>query len=177
MTPLDWTYAVRDVPIDGLAIERTVTSDEAMSLAQELEIVSVESLTAKCHLTPRAGGRLSLKGTIFARLTQECVVTLDPISVAVSLPVDVVFTPQAGITAGIEMPMDGSLEDLDAPDEEPIENGTVNVGRIVFEELLSGLDPYPRSPNANFDWADEKAGAADKNPFATLARLKKADIE
>jgi hypothetical protein len=42
----------------------------------------------------------------------------------------------------------------------------------VVEELMSGLDPYPRREDASFDWTDEKAAAAATNPFAALSRLK-----
>jgi len=170
MTPLDWTHAVRDVPSDGVAIERTATPEESARLAEALDIVSLEKLVAKYRLTPRSGRRLALTGSIEARVTQECVVTLEPLTSALSLPLDVVFVPR---TDGAEI-TGGSLEDLDAPDEEPIDNGVVDVGRIVVEELLSGLDPYPRSPDAHFDWTDAQGDAADDNPFAALARLRKA---
>jgi uncharacterized metal-binding protein YceD (DUF177 family) len=168
MTPLDWIHAVRDVPSEGLAVARTVTGDEAARLAKDLDIVSVDALTVTYRLTPRSGGRLALSGSIAGRITQTCVVTLEPVAGALSLPLDVVFTPQAGSD---DPAVDGSLDDLDGPDEEPIENGSVDIGRIVLEELLSGLDPYPRSAGAAFDWTDDKT-RADANPFAALSRLK-----
>lgn len=170
MTPLDWTHAIRDIPGEGLAVERTATPDEADRLARALEIVSVDKLLARYRLVPRPGGRLRLTGTIEAEVTQECVVTLDPVASKVSLPLDVVFTPEA---ESAETTAESALEDLDKPDEEPIENGVVDVGRIVLEEMMSGLDPYPRRPDASFDWTDASADAVAGKPFAALARLRK----
>lgn len=173
MTPLEWIHAVRDVPSEGLPVERPVTEEEARRLAEALEIVSVDKLVARYKLVPRPGGRLALTGTINAKVTQACVVTLEPVSSALSLPLDVVFTskaPDGDLAAG-----EGSLDDLDTPDEEPIENGTVDVGRIVLEELMSGIDPYPRSPDANFDWAEDTNASRADHPFAALARLRKPE--
>jgi hypothetical protein len=50
----------------------------------------------------------------------------------------------------------------------------IDVGRLVTEELLSGLDPYPRRADAQFEWSDEKGEAASAHPFAALAKLKKS---
>jgi uncharacterized metal-binding protein YceD (DUF177 family) len=170
MTALEWTHAARDVPADGLAISRQATSEEARALAETLEIPAVDSLDVTYRLAPIAGGRFSLKGRLEARITQECVVTLEPVLSAVSLPLDVVFSPEASVPGN---DLEGSLEDLEQPDEEPIEHGVIDVGRVVTEEILSGLDPYPRREDARFDWSDEKGEGASVHPFAALARLKK----
>ena len=34
-------------------------------------------------------------------------------------------------------------------------DGIIPVGRIVFETISAGLDPYPRKPGAEFTWADK----------------------
>lgn len=170
MTPLDWTHAVRDIPSEGLTVERIATTDEAARLAEALGVVSVDTLRARYKLVLHAGGRLALTGTIEAHVTQECVVTLDPVESTVSLPLDVVFTPEA---IGADTISEATLEDLESPAEEPIENGIVDVGRIAVEELMSGIDPYPRRPDASFDWTDEKGEVASDKPFAALARLRK----
>jgi hypothetical protein len=59
------------------------------------------------------------------------------------------------------------------PDEEPMENGAIDVGRVVFEELMSGIDPYPRRPDAHFDWSGDGIEETRDNPFAALSRLRK----
>jgi uncharacterized metal-binding protein YceD (DUF177 family) len=170
MTPLDWTHAVRDIPADGLAVERTASPEEAARLAGVLEILSVDKLVVQYRLTARAGGRVALTGTITAHVTQDCVVTLDPVASTLSLPLDAAYTPRARAAGNAA---EGTLEDLEKPEEEPIENGTVDVGRVILEELMSGIDPYPRRSDANFDWSGEGAEEIRDNPFAALSRLRK----
>lgn len=171
MTELSWKHAVRDVPQDGLLVDRTATTDEATSLAAELKVLAIEALRVRYRLAPASGDRLTLTGSIEARLTQECVVTLEPVASTVSVPLDVVFSPEPTVPPEAE----GTLEDLEQPFEEPIEGGLVDVGRIVTEELLSNLDPYPRSAGASFDWKDETNAAAGSRPFAALAKLQGPD--
>jgi uncharacterized metal-binding protein YceD (DUF177 family) len=171
MSVLDWTHAVRDVPAAGLGVERNASVDERRRLAEELAIVSVDALVAKYRITPLSKGRLGVTGRVETRVTQECVVTLDPVTSSVSVPLDVIFTPESHVP---EPEIEGSLEDLESPDEESIENGVVDMGRIIVEELVSGLDPYPRREGASLDWTDEKKAAAEANPFAALARLKRS---
>lgn len=171
MKALDWTHAVRDVPADGLAVTRHATKDEVRAMALALEIPAVEALDAVYRLAPLAGGRFSLKGNLSARVTQECVVSLEPILSQVSVPLDVIFSPELSAPAS---DLEGSLEDLERPDEEPIEHGVVDIGRVVMEELLSGLNPYPRLEGAQFEWSDDKDEGAADHPFAALARLKKS---
>jgi uncharacterized metal-binding protein YceD (DUF177 family) len=170
MTPLDWTHVVRDIPGDGLPVERAASPEEMARLAEALDILSVDKLVVRYRLTLRAGGRIALTGSIAGHVTQECVVTLDPVTATLSLPLDVVYTPQVSHT---ESAAEGTLEDLEKPEEEPIENGKIDVGRVVLEELMSGIDPYPRRPDANFDWPSDAAEAAGNNPFAALERLRK----
>ena len=171
MTALEWTHAVRDVPADGLAVERRATEAERERLARELAIPSVDDLTVSYRLSPRTGGRLALEGRLAATVTQECVVTLEPVGGTLTVPLDVVFSPDP-IAPGAEI--EGSLEDLDKPDEEPIVHGAIDVGRIVEEEILASLDPYPRRADASFEWTDEKGEAAGEHPFAVLGKLKKS---
>ena len=63
---------------------------------------------------------------------------------------------------------------IDEPDVEPIVNGVVDLGRIVYEELASRLDPYPRLEGVSLDRTDAGAPVAADHPFARLAGLKPA---
>ncbi|MGE0699072.1 MAG: DUF177 domain-containing protein [Hyphomicrobiaceae bacterium] len=173
MTALHWTHAVRDVPAAGLPVDRIATAEERQQLAGVLDVLSVDALSVAYRLRPAAGGRLSLAGRIAARITQACVVTLDPVATELALDLDVVFVPGDGGARDARGPseLEVSHEDLEAPDEEPIDNGVVDIGRVIVEELMSGLDPYPRKPGVSFDWKDDKAAAAATHPFAALARL------
>ncbi|MDX2157965.1 MAG: DUF177 domain-containing protein [Hyphomicrobiaceae bacterium] len=171
MAELDWTVAVRDVPAGGVTIERIATSDERAGLAAALEILGIESLTLKARLRPRAGGRFMLEADLQADVTQACVVTLDPVATRVEGRLEIDFRPADTIEEQAEEELTGSA--LDEPDVEPIENGVIDLGRIVYEELASRLDPYPRAPGAELERTEAGPGADAAHPFARLAVLKR----
>ena len=71
----------------------------------------------------------------------------------------------------------GGEVDLDEElDPEPIVAGQIDVGRVVFECLAAGIDPFPRKPDAALDWRSSAPadGGASKpeSPFAVLANIK-----
>lgn len=183
MSLLDWHVAVTDIPREGLTAERAASPAECAALASHLSIAAIEALAFRYRVVARAGGRYEVTGRIAASVTQECVVSLEPVAAQLSLPVQVEFVPSPpeqarsrGAAADEEEDDEGEDVDFAAPDVEIIENGRLDLGRIVMEEVASGLDPYPRKPEAAFSWSDERAAAAI-SPFAKLSALKKESGE
>jgi hypothetical protein len=63
---------------------------------------------------------------------------------------------------------------LDWP--EPIEDGTIELGKVLYETLATSLDPYPKKAGASFEWSEGPGGKAEAHgsgPFAALERLKR----
>lgn len=174
MTGLEWTHAIRDVPAAGLAVTRTATTEEAGRVAEMLEILGVEALVATYRIKPVAGGRQRLAGEIKARVVQACVVSLEPVVAEISCPFEVILAPAETLAVRAAAAGDDEAEqdEIDTPLVEPIVNGEVDIGRIVYEELASQLDPYPRRPEASFEWTDGRVTTADVHPFAKLAQLR-----
>ena len=116
-------------------------------------------------------GQYRLAGKVAARLTQSCVVTLDPLSQRAEGTFDVEFWPAAELPQGGEE----EVEALSAAEIEPIEHGRIDVGRIVYETLSAAIDPYPRKAGAEF--APDVGGrpAGESGPFAALKKLKDLD--
>jgi hypothetical protein len=54
--------------------------------------------------------------------------------------------------------------------------GQIDVGRVVFECLAAGVDPFPRKPDATLDRRSSQPadGGTSKpeSPFAVLANIK-----
>jgi hypothetical protein len=102
-------------------------------------------------------------------VTQNCVVTLDPVESEIDEAVDLVFAPPA--VAAVE---DGAaIHEVDAEDPpEALRDGTVDLGALATEFLILGIDPYPRKPGAVFE-APAQADDPVSHPFAALAALKK----
>lgn len=171
MMPLEnWRHRLNEIPASGLRTVREATQEERAQLAAQLPLVSCETLSVEYQIKPAGRDRYALTGRLAAEITQSCVVTLDPVPAKLDEPLDCKFVPPAMMPDSQEE----EQEVLTIEDFEPIENGWIDVGRIVFEVVASGLDPYPRRGDAEWeadlgdDGADRKAG-----PFAALAELKK----
>lgn len=169
-TILDWTHETRAIPEAGLSITHEATESERAAVAAALDLVACTRLVARYDITPAAADRFLLKGTVDVAVTQTCVVTLENLERRYSAPLDLEYWPAEALTEDA----DDTIDPLGA-DREPIEDGRIDVGRIVYEELVSAIDPYPRSEGAAVEWEDRQ-GAERTHPFAQLAKLKgKAD--
>jgi uncharacterized metal-binding protein YceD (DUF177 family) len=168
MTPLEWSLAAAEVPASPREFKREATPAELAAVAKALGLLGCARLTANYRLRPLGGGRYKLTGQCEADVTQACIVSLEPVPASVTLPIDVEFAPD-GVAP---LPDTDEVEVLTLPDVEPIEQGQLHVGRVVYEVLAAGLDPYPRKEGAAFAWEDPKAESSTVHPFAVLAKLK-----
>ena len=156
---------------DGERIALIAGDAERAQIAGRLGLESLERLEANAILT-RAGERVRAKGRLRAALSQQCVVTGDPVAAHADEPFDIMFVPQ---------PAPG------APDEE-VELGekdcdivfhdgsAIDLGDAIADTLALALDPYPRSAGA--ETALKEAGVlseGEAGPFAALAQLKRGD--
>ena len=165
-----------DEIVDGANKEIATTAAERAAIKDLLDLQALKSLTFAYRLSRGAGGRLALSGRLKAELTQTCVITLEPVESALDVPVDVEFWPAsliARLDSAGEEPADHGR--LDWP--EPIEDGRIVLGPLIYETLATALDPYPRREGASFQWSQgsalEQAEAGQSGPFAALAKLKR----
>jgi uncharacterized metal-binding protein YceD (DUF177 family) len=165
--PLDWSIDVTEVPERGLKGSRKATEAERVALASVLDLVSCEVLEVTYSITPLAAG-YRLEGGIDAAVQQACVITLEPVAGRVAESFSVDFSRE-GAGAAEER---GDIEILSGADVEPLRNDQIELGRIVYEALSAGLDPYPRKEGAEFEWSDAKQADRESNPFAVLQKLK-----
>lgn len=168
---LNWSYRTAEIPETGLRQTRAATEAERALAAAALDVVSCEQIEAEFTLRAIGKGHHRLAGKVAARLTQSCVVTLDPISQKAEGNFDVEYWPSAELPQGGEE----EVEALSAAEIEPIEHGRIDVGRIVYETLSAAIDPYPRKAGAEF--APDVGGrpAGESGPFAALKKLKDLD--
>ncbi len=167
-----WTVAVTDVPDGGLRIARSATEAERTELAAAFDILACASLDCDLRIRAVRQGRYRVTGTIKAAVTQACVVSLEPIETEVAEAIDVEFWPADQITAPEKTDDEGEFFDPNAQDAaEPIENGKIAYGRLVYECVSAGLPAYPRKADAELVWR-AAPDSADVHPFAALAKLK-----
>lgn len=176
-----WAHTPESIPQGGLKTNRAATAEERVAIAAALDLVALERLVFDYAIKNTGSGVYRATGSLTVDVVQSCVVTLDPVPARIEETVNVEFRPEdpprpprAGKSKD-DSADDGEPLDVDFAsdvDIEPIENGRMDVGRIVFESLAAALDPYPRKGDAAFDWTDSAASAPENNPFAALAKLK-----
>ena len=164
-----WTVpvAVEDIPDTGLHMNLTAPPEIRTAVAALAGLRDLGALAASFDLSRRGAG-IHVIGEVIATVGQICVVTLDLIENEVKEPIDVLFLP------GAEGPTrHGGAAAAEQEGEEPPEpliGGKVDLGALVVEFLLLGIDPYPRKPGAEF--AAPEAGESGNHPFAGLEALK-----
>ncbi len=168
--PEGWHVSVRleDVPDTGLNLVLEADEDARARLAVLAGVQSVAHLGVSAEMTRHDEG-LRAAGHVTARVTQTCIVTLEPIENAVNEPFAVLFIPPdvAGAAPAGRDP--GDVDDT----REPLVDGAADLGAVATEFFLLGIDPYPRKAGAVFSGPGEDR-AAD-SPFASLSRLKGPD--
>jgi hypothetical protein len=164
----DWTHNVTDIPAGGLDRDREATENERAAIADTLKLLKLGRLVTRYRIKSALGGGYRLSGKVTADVEQACVVTLDPVADRIEAAFDVEFRPQVEAADNDE---DASV--LAGPDVDALERGIIPVGRIVFETVSASLNPYPRRPDAEFNWQDPHASAPEKaSPFAALSKLR-----
>ena len=175
--PLSRRFDAATVRDGAKAVRVDATEAERAALAAESGLPGIETLAADLLVARDGAWGLRVTGRVAARVRQTCVVTLEDFASDLDEDVDVRFAPEAEIeaeaAARAARPGGGEDEPEDLPD--PIVGGRIDLGALVGEIMVLGLDPYPRKPGAAFA---ESAPAADDempSPFAVLRTLKDQD--
>ena len=167
---------VDTIPNKGLRIKLAPNSKELTLLMSRFDLLALDHVRAAVQVKPLAGGhKMRVIGSVQADVIQACIVNLSPVSSRIDEEFQVDFAPPTYIEHDIEL----SLEDDDA--YEPIEDGVLDIGEIVAQQLALAIDPYPRSEAADLETVreDTKGKNGPKfetnvkpNPFAVLKNLK-----
>ena len=174
MNELSWTHETTDIPEKGLSVDRSATSDELQKIRSTLDILACDSVVAHYRIRAIAGGGYRMEGSFDAEVAQACVVSLEPVQGRINGRLAVEFRPESAPATNPSN--DDTIDPFDSVETELIVNGVLNAGRVIFEELTSQLNPYPRATGTNFDWKDplDTPDGTSKisGPFAKLAGLK-----
>jgi uncharacterized metal-binding protein YceD (DUF177 family) len=144
------------------------TAEERERLARRFGLVSLDRLTATVALHRESGGLVRLDADFAAEFTQECVVTLEPVSGNTAQSFTLVYGPAEEGAGEIEL-------DAEAPAFEPLTGEAIDIGEAVAQELSLALPEFPRDPDALLDPA--AAAEAPGGLFAALAKLRRQSQE
>ena len=139
-------------------------ADEAAraALAARFGLPGIAALSGRFTLHHERGGIIAAQLAMTARVTQLCVITLEPFEADIAEQVELRFVPAAKLEGDEEVLAPESLE---GPDEIPYEDGIIDLGEALAEQLALALDPYPRKPGAVLP---DEASDGEANPFAAL---------
>ncbi len=169
-----WSVLITVAQIPDTGLHHDIEAGPAVraAMAELAGLRDILSANASLDVTPAGGGRFHVVGRVRARVGQTCVVTLDPIENGIDEPIDLIFAPPEQIPQLADLVDDAAESDAEIPDPpEPIENGTIDLGRLATDALFLGLDPYPRRPDAVFE-PPIVAEDPDDHPFAALKALR-----
>lgn len=142
------------------------TEPEAAALARLVGASSLRRMRFRGRLTPSGRG-WRLDGTLGATVVQPCVVTLEPVTTRIDVPVARVFLPDVGRTAA-----DIVLR-ADDPEDEPEPLGeSIDLGLVATEALALAVPSYPRKPGAVLPSTGPRGDEDQPRPFAALAALR-----
>ena len=172
---LDWFERVAEVG-DGIERRREATATDCARLARDWGIPDCLSLSVDYSISPLRRGRFRMTGTAVARVVQTCVVALEPFEQMLEEPIEVEFWPPEQLEQNKPIGAEVDVEALTGEDPEPIENGRMHVGGVVYQLLTSGLDPFPRGPDAHLERreSDSSEPGERDNPFSVLEKLQQA---
>lgn len=140
---------------------------ERAGLARRFGLLQLDRLEAEVRLKPMAGGYYRLEAQLEAELVQACIITSEPVPSRIAEAFALVYGP---VENEDEIVLDGDSEPV-----EPLEDGIIDIGEAVAQQLSLALDRFPRAHGAVLD-DDTDAMAREaphESPFAPLARLRK----
>lgn len=163
-----------DIPVrvdqvrGGDRVELCATAEQCQAIARRLGLPAIGRLEANATLE-RTGETVRATGRLRAALTQECVVTGEPLPAHVDAPFDIIFTPESPAAAP-EPEIELGAEDCDTMF---YDGAAIPLGDAIADTLALSIEPYPRSAGA--DAVLRESGIlseGEAGPFAALAALK-----
>lgn len=167
----DWPKTVRLSELARGPVRTTLSPDEAArkQIAKSLGLVSLPALTADVTVRPWLDGA-EILGRIAARVEQVCSVTAEAFEQDLEGRIELQVLPAGSPNAPQEETGEELALEADAPDPpDVLEGEVIDLAAYVIEHLALEIDPFPRKPGAEFDYAPD---APAESPFAVLKKLK-----
>ena len=182
----EWSHFIDADEVTEKVTRVSITPDkeERKDLVRRLGVLENDSLKAELELQREQGGMVvHIKGNVQAILQQACVVTLDPIETKVNESFEAWFADAEQAVALAKVKHDKQvkangetpiLEEYEDP--EPIVEGRIDLGELVTQYLVLGINPYPHAEGVHYEYGDDEPQkvpeAFKNNPFAALKDWK-----
>lgn len=161
------------------------TEQEIKDLERRLDVKSIDRLEATLNVSRQAGGRIYVQGHMKAKITQSCVVTLEPVEDWIEDDFDAWYLDKDSTVSFTEAKKNhqtkkGHVEvevSEESDDPEPLVDGKIQGGELVTQYLSLAINPYPHKEGAAHEFRDDeievnKPSELRKNPFEALKDWK-----
>ena len=140
--------------------------------AKVLGLLALPELSARITVRSWLDGA-ELGGRFSGQVEQVCGVSLDPFVQGIEGDVALRVVPNGSPNTPIET-LAGEVElDPGAPDPPDVLDGDmIDLSHVLFEHLALAVDPFPRKPDAVFEYV---APVADLSPFSVLKPLQEKE--
>ena len=170
MDKIEFSRAVtlEEIGREGLHKDLKASAEECMALAPRLGLLAIGSVSAKLDIRKsKDGSVVTVTGRLAAKVTQECIVTLEPVEAEVSAELSERFVRQEEIEPEAVV----EVEDEEWYDE-IIEGDSIDIGEMVSQCLTLELEPYPRKEGIEFELSESDLNAEGvTGPFMELTGL------
>jgi len=184
----EWSHFIDIDAMEEKRMELSISPDpeQKAALERRLNILSIDDLRADLIIDKGEGGfNIHVHGTLHARVTQNCVITDEPVVNDVQEPIEGWFAdPDRAVSmtqaknkllmkkGNAEMPITDERDD-----PESMVDGHVDLGELAAQFLSLSVNPYPHAEGAlpkDEDGSVHKDEIAEerKNPFAALKDWK-----
>jgi hypothetical protein len=159
-SPVSFKASVMRLPQKGMPVVIEADARQREALAAAHGLVSVEKFRAELQVAPWKRNGVRVSGRVEADITQECVVTLEPLAATIDEEVEGLFLPEDSKLGRLGFEGGGEIHiDAEGPDSpETFAGDTIDVGALAEEFFGLGIDPYPRKPGASLPSAGDEEG-------------------
>ncbi len=166
-SPISFVVDTRRLPQKGFPLTIEPKPAEREALARVHGLISVDAFRAEFLVRDWKKSGVSVTGHVTATITQQCIVTLEPIEASIDEPVEAVFVPEGSPLARNPVEDGEMFLQADGPDgPETFDGHSLDVGALAEEFFGLGIDPYPRKADAQLP--TDAADGEETSPFAKL---------
>ncbi|MCQ0989206.1 DUF177 domain-containing protein [Jiella marina] len=174
---LRYPVQVAKLPKDGRPISFSAGRNVCDAVAAQLGILAIEQLSAELVARPYRKDGARVKGRIQARVSQESVVTFEPVEQVIDEPFEAAYVREAARPRRSDQDEGEIVIDPEADDPpETFTGDTIDLGERIVETVALALDLYPRRKGESFDrlTTDE---AEDERPASAFDVLVELPVE
>jgi hypothetical protein len=168
--------SIARLPQNGMPLKLKANEKERLALAKAHDLISVQSFIAELLIKKWRKEGVKITGRLVAEITQDCVITLEPLISKIENEIDAVFVQEGSKLARPPLSADGEIViDYDGADlPETFSGDAIDAGALAEEFFGLAINPYPRKPGAALQAAlGEEPDAPKPSPFAKLLKIGK----